>query len=136
MTPEIFKPSNRMLRQFAGLWIVFFGVSAAVQEFSAGRHTAAIVLGILSITIGPLGLAVPAAIKPIFIGWMVAVYPIGWTISRLILGLMFFGLFTPVASIFRLMGRDALALRFPPAASTYWKVKPQSPDRSQYLRPY
>ena len=128
-----FAPSDRMLRQFAGLWIVFFGAIAAVQEFRHERHGLALALILLAVIIGPLGLVWPRGIKPIFIGWMALAYPIGWTVSHLMLALLYYGLFTPVALFFRITGRDALALKRKPQADTYWQAKPQASDPAQYL---
>ena len=125
-------PSDRMLRQFSGIWIVFFGAIAARQEYHH-HHTVAIVLAALAFTLGPLGLVWPRVMKPIFVGWMRLTHPIGWVVSRLVLGLIFYGLFTPFAWVFRLMGRDALRLKPQPQASTYWLVKPRA-DLSQYFR--
>ena len=121
-----------MLRQFSGIWIVFFGAIAARQEYHH-HHTVAIVLAALALTLGPLGLVWPRVMKPIFVGWMRLTHPIGWVVSRLVLGLIFYGLFTPFAWVFRLMGRDALRLKPQPQASTYWLVKPRA-DLSQYFR--
>ena len=131
-----FNPSDRMLRQFAGLWIVFLAGMAAWQEFHHGRHTVALVLAILSVTVGPVGVAWPRAIKPIFVGWMTLAYPIGWTVSRVVLGTIFFVLFTPIAWIFRMMGRDELGLTKQPQAVTYWRAKPQAADKARYLRQF
>ena len=39
---------------------------------------------------------------------MVLAFPIGWTVSQVMLALMFFGLFTPIGLVFRLIGRDPL----------------------------
>jgi len=106
------------------------------QEFHHGRHTLALALAILAVTLGPLGLAWPRIMRPVFIGWMALVYPIGWTVSRLVLGILFFGLFTPVAWIFRIMGRDELRLKPQPHATTYWQPKPRANDKAQYMRQF
>jgi hypothetical protein len=129
-----FKPSDKMLRQFSGLCIVFFGAIAARQEFHHHHRTAAIILALLAITIGPLGLIAPRAVKPIFIGWMYLAYPIGWVISHVVLGIIYYVLFTPVALFFRMTGRDALRLKPAPQAATYWQVKPRALDKSHYFR--
>ena len=129
-----FKPSDRMLRQFSGLWIVFFGIIAARQEFHHHRHVLALVLGVLAVTLGPAGMVWPRIIKPIFIGWMAVAYPIGWVVSRVILGIIFYGLFAPVALFFRVRGRDALRLKSEPQAASYWQPKPQALDKAQYFR--
>src|SRR5688572_30877719 len=84
-------PSPRMLRQFAGLWIVFFGGLAAWRWFALGQPRAATVLAVLAVTIGPLGLLAPSVIRPIFVAWLALAFPIGWVVSRVIL-LALFGL--------------------------------------------
>jgi len=125
-----------MLRQFSGIWVVFFAAMAAWQQFYYHRPMLAIVLAVLAVTLGPLGLAWPRAMRPVFIGWMALVYPIGWTVSRIALGIVFYGLFTPVALFFRVTGRDELRLRPLPQASTYWQTKPRATDKAQYLRQF
>jgi hypothetical protein len=133
---KLFTPTERTLRQFATTWILFFGAIAVLQKFHRHHHILAIVFAVLAVTIGPLGLARPRAIKPIFVGWMALVYPINWIISHFIMALLFYGLFTPVALIFRLIGRDALALKSQPNAATYWHPKGKALDKSQYLRQF
>ncbi len=131
-----FRPTERMLRQFAAIWIFFFGAVAAWQGFHHGRPTLAVGLGVLAVTVGPLGVAWPRLIRPVFVGWMALAYPVGWTVSRLVLGVIFYGLFTPVAYVFRMIGRDELALKPQPHASSFWHFKPQATDKSQYFRQF
>ena len=78
-------PPTKTLRQFAGLWLVFFGGLAAWQGFVRRHATLAIVLAVLALTIGPLGLLWPRLIRPVFVAWMVLAFPIGWTVSQLML---------------------------------------------------
>jgi saxitoxin biosynthesis operon SxtJ-like protein len=131
-----FNPSERMLRQFAAMWIVFFAGAAAWQQFRLHRPTVAAVLAVLAVTVGPIGVAWPRAIRPVFVGWMTLAYPIGWVVSRMVLGVVFYLLFTPVAWIFRLIGRDALELKSRATATTYWHSKQQLTDKSEYLRQF
>ena len=91
-----------------GLWLVCFG-GLAVWEGLVREHTnLAATLAVLALTVGPVGIIWPRAMRPIYVGWMVLAFPIGWTISQVILALMFYGLFTPIGLIFRLIGRDPL----------------------------
>jgi hypothetical protein len=136
MLESPFDPSPRTLRQFGAIWLVFFGAMGAWQWLHHGRATVGMILVAMAVTIGPLGIANPRLIRPIFIGWMTVVYPIGWTISRLVLGLLFYGLFTPVALVFRMIGRDELKLKPQPQAKTYWSAKPQVSDKTRYLRQF
>jgi hypothetical protein len=131
-----FHPPAKTLRQFAGLWLVFFGGLAAWQFFVPGNRTAAAVLGVLAVTVGPLGLAFPDPIRPIYVAWMVLAFPIGWTVSRLILATIYYGLFTPVALAFRLIGRDALNRTRRPAVDSYWSAKPAPANLRSYFRQF
>jgi hypothetical protein len=67
-------------------------------------------------------------------GWMVAVFPIGWTVSQLLLIIIFFVIFTAVAVVFRLIGRDALHRTFDRSAESYWIRRPMAPGVEQYFR--
>lgn len=131
-----FRPPEKMLRQFAGLWVVFFGGMAAWQWLWRDRPTAALVIGCLAVTIGPLGLLFPRLIRPIYVAWMVLAFPIGWVVSNTILALMFYGLFTPVALVFRLIGRDPLHRRTRPTGESYYIPKTTPSDPGLYLRQY
>lgn len=131
-----FQPARNTLRQFAGMWLVFFLALAAVQYWVKDRPTEAMALAGLAVTIGPLGLIRPHAIRLIYVGWMVAVFPIGWTVSKIVMAVIYYGVFTPVAVIFRLIGRDVLHLRRQPAADTYWLSKPQAAGVTQYFRQF
>ena len=54
-----FRPTERTLRQFAVLWLVFFGGLAAWQWFVRGNATFAGIVALLAIVIGAAGLLVP-----------------------------------------------------------------------------
>src|SRR5687767_14063971 len=41
-------------------------------------------------------------------------------VSPVVLGLIYFGVFTPVALVMRAFGRDAMCRRFEPAQPSYW----------------
>ena len=65
---------------------------------------------------------------------MAITYPIGWVVSHVVLAVLFLGVFTPVAVLFRLIGRDALARRRPPDRATYWLPMPAPDDVRSYFR--
>jgi hypothetical protein len=67
---------------------------------------------------------------------MVAIYPISWTVSRLTIAVLFFGLITPVGLLFRLLGRNTLALDLEPKAETYWVSREIPNDLRRYLQQY
>jgi hypothetical protein len=129
-------PNLKTLRQFAGIWVVFFAGTAAYQYFAKDRAAVAIVLAVLAFTIGPLGLVRPQAVKPIFVGWMILAFPIGWTVSTIMLAVLYYGIFTPLGLFFRVSGRDLLGLNRRPDKASYWTPKPIVTDMRRYLREF
>ncbi len=127
-------PSRRTLRQFAGLSLVFFGLLGTVK-LATGHSTTGTALLVLGVCLGVLGLSFPALLRPVFVGWMVAVFPVGWLVARLVLALLFYGVFVPLGACFRLAGRDALGLRRR-AATSYWQVKPAAAGPANYYRQF
>jgi hypothetical protein len=131
-----FDPPRKVLRQFAGLCLIFFGGWALWEILGRGRTGFGGVLALLAVTIGPLGLIRPEWVRFIYVGWMVLAFPIGWTISQLILLAMFFGLFTPIGLTFRLLGRDTLRRARRPELESYWEPKPASTDLRRYFKQF
>jgi len=128
-------PSAKILRQFAAAWLVFFGIIAA-RIYLHGHHFAGEIVGALAVVIGIAGLIKPSWVRRIFVGWMILAFPIGWLISQLMLALMFYLILTPVALIFRLIGRDLLSRKRPQNKSSYWMPKPPPRDVRSYFRQY
>ena len=128
-------PRPATLRQFAGVSILFFGGMAAWKAWSAGPSAGVYVLAALAAVIGISGLIQPRAVRAIFVGWMILAFPIGWVISHLLLAVAYYVVVLPIGLVFRLTGRDTLALR-KPHRSSYWIEKPQVEDVSRYFLQY
>ena len=129
------RPPDKILRQFAAIWLVFFaglGVWRILQQ-QAELGGALVAVGLV---VGTLGIARPAVVRWIYTGWMVAAFPLGWTISQIMLAGLFYGMFTPVAAFFRLIKRDALQLRPRDNIESYWMAKSQGPDVQDYFRQF
>ncbi len=129
-------PDSRTLRQFAGLCLVIFGGFALWNGLVRDRPVLALVWGALAVGIGVPGLIAPKLVRPVFVGWMVLAFPIGWAVSHLILAVMFYGLFTPIGLLMRLFGRDPLSLRPGPPSDSYWTPKSTPADVRRYFRQY
>jgi hypothetical protein len=128
-----FRPSTRTLRQFAVLWIVFL---AGISYWHAAFRGPWLLASALGIGIGLIGLATPRLIRPVFVGWMIAVFPIGWMVSCVLLACVFCGVFAPVGLCFRLVGRDVLEWRYKPGKVTYWTRKNYRTDLARYFRQF
>ena len=74
-------------------------------------------------------LATPTLLAPLNRAWMKLGELLGRIVSPLVLGLIFFAMFTPISWGMRLAGRDALRRRFEPHLKTYWQERdPPGPD--------
>jgi hypothetical protein len=124
-----------VLRQFAVLCLVVFGALGAAWFWQRGGVTTGVAIAMAGVAVGLVGVVQPAAIRWIYSGWIIAVFPIGWTISRLMLAALFYLVFTPVAIVFRIIRRDALRLRRPEAPSL-WTPKPGASSADQYFRQF
>lgn len=130
------KPTSRVLRQFAAAWLVFFNLLAVQQCFRYHHTGAGIVLAIIGCGIGLFGLAVPQGVRWLYVGAMIAAFPIGWIVSRVSLALIFYLVFAPMALIFRMAGRDFLARRRSVGSSSYWSPKTAVADLRRYFRQF
>lgn len=78
-------------------------------------------------------LALVALVKPVLLSrlnrlWTKLGMLLGKVVSPIALGILFYGVLTPVALMLRLTGKDPLRLKLDPAASSYWIVrKPPGP---------
>jgi hypothetical protein len=131
-----FQPSSRTLRQFAAFWLVFFGGLAGWHLFRHENSALAFVLGALALAVGLPGLVRPHAVRLVYLGSMIAAFPLGWILSRIVLAVLFYGVFTPLALAFRFAGRDALGLRRRPERSSYWTPKPMPDEPQRYFRQF
>ena len=81
----------------------------------------------------------PRALLPIYVLMMLIAIPIGFVISIVLLRLIYYLLFTPMALWFRIRGRDTMNRRLDPDRDSYWQdhrdiSRPRTP--SSYLRLY
>ena len=81
------------------------------------------------------------ALRPLrrllFVGWMIAVYPLSWTLSHLLFAIIYFLVVTPIGVLSRLFGYDPLALGDKlEGRSSYWVERSQPSDVSRYFRQF
>ena len=122
------------LRQFGlmvGAVFVVIGLWPLVFRGEPLRWWAVGPAGILIL----LGFALPLVLRPIHAGWMWIGHVLGWINTRILLGIVFYGLVTPIGIVFRLMGKDAMRLVAQEASSTYRvirKVRPREHMKYQF----
>ncbi len=130
-------PTPRELRTFGIVTLIGCAIVGLVL-WSYALVTAAKVIWGVGAVIFVLGLALPAAAKPIYLLLSAVSWPIGYVISHVVLAVFYYGLVTGTGLVFRLVGRDPLQRRFDPQAETYWQAKalPEAGDRDRYFRQF
>jgi hypothetical protein len=126
-------PPRRRLKQFAAIFLVVFGALAGWRAWQGDTGLVTRTIGVAAVLVGLAGLVWPPAVRVVYTGWMMAAFPIGWAVSRLVLAALFYLVFTPLAFVFRLMGRDALRLRHRDASS-YWLPYEGARKPADYFR--
>jgi hypothetical protein len=138
------RPERRQLRTFGLVCFLAFALLGAwarwhhaVVVFRLGEgasHAVARGLWGASLVCLALALVVPTWLRPLHVGLCVIALPIGLVVSHVLLALVFYGVFTPVAVAFRLLGRDALCRRFDRDAETYWLRRRSTGEVRRYFR--
>jgi hypothetical protein len=128
-------PSSRDLQIFSGLQVVFWGLIAWMLT-TRFEQPAFWLLPVIAATVSLAGLWRPDWIEIYRKGWMAAVAPIGWLVSRVVLAIVYFLVITPIGLIRRLRGHDPLALRADPTASSYWVARQDRTDPASYFRQF
>lgn len=130
------RPARRELRQFAGLWLGVFGLLGAWMLYQSGAQGYGSWVLAAAVALGVPGLVVPAILRPVYVTWMVLAFPIGWTVSHLLLGSIFYGVITPIGLLLRASGHDPMMRKFDRNASSYWIDHRTGGDPTSYLRQF
>lgn len=67
-----------------------------------------------------IGFILPVVLKPIYFLWMTISVILGFISTRIILGLLFYIVITPINIITKLLGKDLLNVKINKSESTYW----------------
>ena len=126
-------PTAKDLRVFAALWLVFLGVLGALAWRKDATGLAA-ALWIAGGGIGAVGLVWPRQVRGVYLGAVYAAFPIGFVVSHLVLGAVYFLVLTPIGWMARLFGHDPLQKKFDPARKSYWIEREGSRPPASYFR--
>ena len=66
------------------------------------------------------GLLWPQILKPLYVLWMLLAHMLSWVNTRIILGVIFYLIFTPIALVMRIAHRDSLQRKINKNANSYW----------------
>ena len=105
---QIELPSNKKF----GFFFTFILAAAAAYFYNSENMTWSLVFVAISFIFLLITMISDSLLLPLNKLWMRFGFLLGMIISPLVLGLIFFGLFTPIATLMRLSGRDQLRLKF------------------------
>ncbi len=129
-------PSRKELAWFGLMFLAFFGLVGGVVWWRLQAHTVAYGLWGAAAVIVAAYYAVPSLQRPIYLGWLYAAFPIGWVVSHVVMGVIYYLVLTPFALVFRLIGRDALERRIDKGAKTYWVEHKTGADPQRYFKQF
>lgn len=124
-----------LLRLFAVSW----GAMAALAAYLLAKY-----FPLSSVWIGPLGITAACVVGLFFPALLRRPYslveqvlgPVGHLLSFIVLGVVYFGVFTPFAALLRWRGWDPLRLQRESRGATAWIDRPQAPERPDYRWQY
>jgi hypothetical protein len=127
------KGTRDEVRKFGILFSVVGAVATAYLLFKGSPHWPwSIVAGVFFLGTGYFAYPV---LKPFYIGWMKFAQVLAWVNTRILLGVFFYVVLTPIGVIMRLFGKDLLEEKLQPSAKTYWiKREPEPFDPKRYER--
>ena len=112
------RADRTQLRHFGLVVGGILGVIGLWPAIGRGQNPRSGMVGLAVVLIIP-AIVAPWALAPAHRAWTALGNALGWINTRLILGLIFFGVVTPTGLVLRLAGRDPMRRAFDPDAVTY-----------------
>lgn len=131
------RPVDKHLREFGqaalamltGVALLLHLVKGLDATFALYICAAGLLIYLLSLVWAPLT-------KPIYLGLMIVAFPIGWIVSHLLMGIIYFFVITPIGLVFKLIRRDPLQRHFDRTARSYWVRRRTSGSAKRYFQQF
>jgi len=116
---------------FSGLLVFLFGLLLPWLI----HHTIRVWPFYVGLPVALLGVVWPAALRPLYIVWMKFGAVMGFINTHIIMSVLFFCMITPLAWLFKLLGKDPMARKLEKTAQSY-RVKSTVYTKDQMEKPY
>lgn len=117
---------TKELRHFAFIWMGIFLFIGLLPLFKGDDIR---LWGLfISIVFGATGILKPSVLAGFYKIWTQIGAFIGGIVSKIILAILFFGFFTPVAFVLRFFKKDLLHKNIDKTVSSYWIVREEQPE--------
>ena len=110
-------------KKFAIGLAIILSVVASVQWFLDVQLYPYFLLSAFVILL--FGLLIPIVIKPLFILFSYLGFVLGWVMTRVILSLLFYLVFTPIGLVLKLTGKRLLDTSLSENQASYWIERPK-----------
>jgi len=121
-------PSNR---SFGWTFTGIFAVAGVYGAWRGGPQLGALLF--LALVTAMVTITRDSWLTPFNRAWMKLGEMMGRVVSPIVLGAIFFAVFTPVGVLMRAFGRDTMYRRFEPAAKSNWVTRdPPGPADNSY----
>ena len=77
----------------------------------------------IGITLFLTAIAIPFVLKPVYWIWMIFAIILGWLMTRVILSLLFYVVFTSIGLTLRFFGKQFLELKWEKSKESYWNFR-------------
>ena len=124
-------PSNHKF----GYFFTFIFLIASIYFYFIENNMAFLVLGTCSIIFFLVTIFKAEILRPLNKLWMDFGLVLGMIVSPIIMGMVFFVIFTPIAILIRLFGRDELLLQFKTKPS-YWTKRNENIHSNSFRRQF
>ena len=135
-------PDRAGRRRFAVSLMIGFPVIAllllVVGFIRSGRlevATPAVIAG-AGLLAGLVFWLIPAIARPFYVTWYALACAVGLVVSNVLMGAIFYVVFTGTGMAMRLLGRRPLKTTVDKAASTYWERVDRQPEPGRYFRQF
>lgn len=129
------KSEKRDLRNFGITFGVVLGILAGLLWWKE-KDTYSI-FGILSLAFFFFGFVLPNLLKPLQKAWMAFAVVLGFFMTRVILSILFYVVFTAIGGIGRLFRKQFLDMKIDKTRQSYWiKRETKNTDKSIYEKQF
>ena len=91
----------------------------------------------IGITLFLTAIAIPAVLKPVYWMWMIFGIILGWIMTRVILSLLFYVVFTSIGLTSRFFGKQFLDLNWDKSKESYWNFRTNEHlQKENYLKQF
>jgi Saxitoxin biosynthesis operon protein SxtJ len=118
-------PKNK-LRSFGLIVATGFAVISLWPAVFRGQHMRLWPL-VIAVVMCTAALVYPPILRSVYKVWMAVGEALGWVNTRIVLGVLFYGVIVPIGMMLRLTHKDPMRLKFDPAAPSYRTPRTKRP---------